>query len=280
MRLAYTVAAPDGGAPPLALHGDFARDLQHIRRAGFDGAELYVKNPDGLDAAGIARQIEDAGLAVAAVCTGEVYGTDGLCFSSEDPAVHTAALDRTRRIIEFAAHWQAPVNIGRLRGPLPPGSAAGSATARVERAFRAVAEVAHGCGVAMLLEPINRHELNFITSTAEGISWIRRVDHPAFRLMLDLYHVHLEDPSLTASFITAREVLRHVHICDSNRRAPGWGHLNLKDVLAVLQSLHYRGWVTVEVLQAPTQEAAVTQSGRHLRELLTTLESWPPGMFA
>lgn len=276
MRLAYTVAAPDGGAPLLALHGDYPRNLALIRQAGFDGAELYVRDPVGLKASEIARQIEDAGLAMPAICTGEVYGTDGLCFSAEDPAVRRSALDRTRRIIEFAAHWHAPVNIGRLRGPLPPGPAAETAVARVEEAFRKVAAFAGDHGVAMVLEPINKHESNFINTTAEGIAWVRRVNHPALQLMLDLYHVHLEDPAVAASFIAGRQVLRHVHVCDGNRLAPGWGHLNLKEVLATLKSLDYGGWVTVEALQVPTPEAAVTQSGRHLRELLTTLDTLPP----
>lgn len=276
MRLAYTVAAPDGGGPPLALHGDFARNLELVRSAGFDGAELYVKNPTHLDPALVARQIEDLGLAMPAVCTGEVYGTDGLSLGDEDPAARQAALDRTKQIIDFAARWKAPVNIGRLRGPLPDGTAA-SAAARVEEAFRAAAEFADGCGVTMVLEPINKHEINFINTTAEGIAWVHRVGHPAFRLMLDLYHVHLEDPGVAAAFTAARHVLRHVHVCDSNRLAPGWGHLNLKEVIATLTYLDYEGWVSVEALQVPTPEAAVAQSGRHLREILTTLDGWPDG---
>jgi sugar phosphate isomerase/epimerase len=277
MRMAYTVAAPDGGAPPLALHGDFRRNLALVREAGFDGVELYVRNPARLDPSAIARQIDDAGLAMPAVCTGEVFGTDGLSLSAEDQEVRRRALDRTRRIIAFAAHWRAAVNIGRLRGPIPPGPAADSALARVEEAFRALAEDAAGYGVTMILEPINRHELNFITTTTDGLGWVRRIDHPSFQLMLDLYHVHLEDPAVAASFIASRGVLRHVHLSDSNRLAPGWGHLNLKEVLATLQALGYAGWVAVEVRQVPTPEAAVSQSGRHLRELLVSLATQPPG---
>jgi sugar phosphate isomerase/epimerase len=278
MRLAYTIAAPDGGAPPLAMHGDFPRDLDRLREAGFLGAELYVKDASRLSATAIARQVADAGLQVPAICTGEVYGTDGLSFSSDDPSVRTAALERTRRIIEFAAQWHAPVNIGRLRGPLPAGAntaAQAGATARVEDAFHEIADVAADGGVEMILEPINKHEINFINTTAEGITWVRRINHPAFKLMIDLYHVHLEDPSVSGSLVAAGGMLRHVHVCDGNRLAPGWGHMNLKEALATLRSLDYEGWVTVEALQVPTPDAAVEQSGRHLREILITLSSLP-----
>jgi sugar phosphate isomerase/epimerase len=64
-------------------------------------------------------------------------------------------------------------------------------------------------------------------------------------------------------------------VCDGNRLAPGWGHVNLKEVLATLKYLEYEGWVTVEALQVPTPDAAVVQSGRHLREILLTLDSLP-----
>lgn len=277
MRFAYTVAAPDGGAPALALSGDFADNLRRVRDAGFQGAELYVKDPARVDLREVADRIQDAGLLMPAVCTGEVYGTDGLFLSANDPRIRQAALDRTRRIIEFAAHWKAPVNIGRLRGPVPPGGSVGPMAERVLEAFREVAAFAAGCGVEVILEPINRHEINFINTTAEGIAWVQAVGHPAFRLMLDLYHVSLEDPSITGAFIAAREILAHVHICDSNRRAPGWGHLNLKEVLATLKYLDYAGWISVEAVQGTNPSATVVQSGRHLRELLVTLESAPGG---
>lgn len=274
MKFAYTVAAPDGSAPGLALHGDFRRDLDAVRTAGFDGVELYVRDPSRLDPERLARQIADAGLQMPAVCTGEVYGTDGLALSSADAAVRRAALGRTRAIIELASRWGAPVNIGRLRGPLPPDpDGRRAAEQRAADAFQALADTAAAAGTAVVLEPINKHEINFINTTAEGIAWMRRIGHPAFAIMLDVYHVALEDPSVPAAFVTAGRAggLRHVHLCDGNRLAPGWGSLNLKDVLATLRAMDYRAWITVECLQRPNGAAAVAQSGRYLQTLVTSL---------
>lgn len=93
--------------------------------------------------------------------------------------------------------------------------------------------------------------------------------------MIDVYHVHLEDPSVVGGFIAAREVLRHIHVSDGNRLAPGWGHVPIKEVLTTLTHLDYARWITVEALQVPTPEAAVAQSGRHLREVLTTTTTLP-----
>ncbi len=277
MRLAYTVAAPDGGAPALAWCGPFHRVLDGVRDAGFQGVELYVVAPDRLDPQDLLRQLDEAGLQPAALCTGEVYGRDGLHLSSGDRHVRTAALARTRGMVDLAAALGVPVNVGRLRGPV--GADHGAVDRAVE-ALRELAVYAQERGTCLVLEPINRYELDWIHTTAEGIRWVRQVGHPGLRLMLDLYHVSLEDPSLPGAFVRAwaQGVLAHVHVCDSNRLAPGWGHLPLKDVLAVLWAVGYPGWVTVECLQRPSPEQAARQAAGHLRRLLEECSQSPAAL--
>ncbi|MDQ7801545.1 MAG: sugar phosphate isomerase/epimerase family protein [Armatimonadota bacterium] len=276
MRLAYAVAAPDGGAPPLAWCGPLEAVLERVRAAGFEGVELYVVDPGRLDPVRLAGQLGDAGLSAAAVCTGEVYGRDRLYLSARDGEVRRAAMARSRAIIDFAAALRVPVNVGRLRGP-----AAGDPEA-ARRALDALAELAtyaQGRGTYLVLEPVNHHELDLVNTTSEGISWVRQVNEEGLRLMLDLYHVHLADVSVPAAFVTAwaAGVLAHVHVCDSNRLAPGWGHLPLRDVLAILAAVGYTGWVTVECLQRPSPEETVRQAGSHLRRLLEELRTSPAG---
>lgn len=277
MRLAYTVAAPDGGRPALAWAGGFQAALDAVREAGFDGVELYVVEPARLHLGDLLRRIGDAGLQPAAVCTGEVYGRDGLCLSAREPAVRAAAVARTRAIVDLAAALGVPVNVGRLRGP---AGADPEAAVRVLDALRELAAYASERGTYLVLEPVNRHELDLVNTTAEGIAWVRRVGHLGLRLMLDVYHVHLEDPSVPGAFVKAavEGLLAHVHVCDSNRLAPGWGHLPLKDVLAVLAATGYEGWVTVECLQRPSPERAARQAAVHLRRLMEECRDSPAAL--
>jgi sugar phosphate isomerase/epimerase len=274
MRLAYTVAAPDGGAPALAWCGPLHRVLDGVRDAGFQGVELHVVAPDRLDPHDLLRQLGEAGLQPAALCTGEVYGRDGLHLGAADPRVRSAALTRTRALVDLAAALGVPVNVGRLRGPSAgdPGAAD-----RALDALRELADYAAARGTYLVLEPVNRHELDLVNTTAEGIAWVRRVGHPGLRLMLDVYHVQLGDVSIPAAFARAwaEGVLAHVHVCDGNRLAPGWGHLPLRDVLAVLLAVGYDGWVTVECLQHPSPEQAARQAAGHLRRLLEECRESP-----
>lgn len=277
MRLAYTVAAPDGGAPALAWCGPLETVLERVRVAGFEGVELYVVDPGRLDPVRLAGRIAEAGLTPAAVCTGEVYGRDGLHLSAREEEVRRAAMARSRAIIDLAAALRVPVNVGRLRGPAAgdPGAAR-----RALDALGELAAYAWARGTYLVLEPVNHHELDLVNTTSEGISWVRQVNHEGLRLMLDLYHVQLGDVSVPAAFVAAwaAGVLAHVHVSDSNRLAPGWGHFPLRDVLAVLEAVGYTGWVTVECLQRPSPEATARQAGSHLRRLLEELQGSPAGL--
>ncbi len=277
MRFAYTAAAPDGGTPELAWSGDFEIVLEGIRQAGFDGVELYVVDPEKLDPDGLRERMAKVGLLPAAVCTGEVYGRDRLCLSAPERNRREQARDRTRRIVDLAGRLGVPVNVGRLRGP---AAGDGSATERVLDELRELAAYAVDRGTYLLLEPINHHELDLVNTTAEGIAWVRTVSHPGLRLMLDLYHVSLEDPSIPGSFVRAwvEGMLAHVHVCDSGRLAPGWGHLPLRDVLAVLEAVRYDGWVTVECLQRPNPEWAARQAAGHLRRLWDEFRQSPAAL--
>lgn len=245
-----------------------------MRAAGFDGVELYVVEPEALDPVKLTSCLADAGLAAAAVCTGEVYGRDGLSLSARDPHVRELALARTRGIVDLAAALGVPVNVGRLRGPMGGDPDAGR---RARDALAELAQYAQTRGTYLVLEPVNHHELDSVNTTAEGIQWVRQVGQPGLRLMLDVYHVHLGDVSIPGAFAAAWSagLLAHVHVCDSNRLAPGWGHLPLRDVLAVLAAVGYRGWATVECRQQPSPEQAARQAARHLRGLLDELTASP-----
>ena len=90
-------------------------------------------------------------------------------------------------------------------------------------------------GVRIAIEPINRYEADFIHSTADGLRMIADLGYDNLGLMLDVYHMNIEDPSIEASLAAAGDRLWHVHIADSNRRYPGSGHLPFDSIFATLR---------------------------------------------
>src|SRR5579863_6251094 len=102
MKLAYMYATPDVlPAQVTAIQGKIAPTLARIRRTGYSGVELLVRDPRRIDTAALESAARLEGLDVPAVCTGEVYGEDGLSFADPDPMTRSQARDRMLASLEL-----------------------------------------------------------------------------------------------------------------------------------------------------------------------------------
>ena len=265
MKLSYMVATPEiESSNVLAYKGKFEYILEKMVEWGYQGVELMVKNPGKFNQAKIVQLIRKYNLEVPVVCTGEVFGEDRLSFMDVDKTVRELAIQRTKEIIEFAAYFKAQVNIGRLRGHF---------VKEVERkklldyalfGFEECINYAEKYNVCIILEPITSLITNFINTTQEGIQFVQKINRKNFRLMLDLFHMNIEDSSIYGSIIEARKYVNHIHICDSNRYAPGWGHLNFPEIIGALKAIGYNGFLSAEILQIPDQESAAEHTAKYL----------------
>jgi len=132
-----------------------------------------------------------------------------------------------------------------------------------------VAAYAAERGVELVVEPINRYETNFLNTVAEALAFLDEVAAPNVGLLFDTFHANIEEPSLAASLRAASPRLRHVHVADSNRWAPGSGHLDFAAIIATLRALGYDGWLSAEILPLPgNAEQAAAQTIAHLRPLV------------
>jgi len=124
-------------------------------------------------------------------------------------------------------------------------------------------------GVELVLEPINRYETNFLNTVAETLAFLDEVAAPNVGLLFDTFHANIEEPSLAGSLRAAGQHLKHVHTADSNRWAPGSGHLDFAAVVATLRQSGYDGWLSAEILPLPgSAEQAAAQAIAHLRPLV------------
>ena len=161
------------------------------------------------------------------------------------------------------------MNIGRVRGPIEAGDSRETAEARFLDGIRECADHADPLGISIVLEPVNRYELNYINSVLpDGIEIIARIDRPNVRLMPDVFHMNIEDASIAGSLDAAAGLVGYVHLADSNRWAPGQGHTDFPAILAALARIQYDEWVTVEILPYPSPDEAADQAIRYLRGLI------------
>ena len=271
MKKGLIINGPDVAYGPLALFsGTFEEKAAKAAQSGYDGIELMVRDPSKLDWEAIKRTLLTAGLETSQVVTGELFGADGLCLVTTDADLHRRAVERTRQVIDLAAELGAMINVGRLRGRLENlGGVANAWDIAVEQ-LREVVDYAAGKGVRVAIEPINRYETDFITTVADGLWMVDSLKADNVGLMLDLFHMNIEEASIEESLRLAEDRLWHVHIADSNRRYPGSGHIAFPPIFAALRDMGYQGYVSAEVLPLPNADVAAQKS----IEFLRMAEAW------
>ena len=271
MKLGLIVGTPDLRQAPIAiLYGpDLESNLRQAADWGYDGVELALRDPALLDASRIASLLRKYDLELIGLCTGELWGGDGLGIAGMPPDIAQAAESRLLSVIDFAGQFGEGVmiNIGRVRGRIEPERPEQS-WADAVHAFQRLADYAASRSVRLALEPVNHHEVNFILSTQDGIAFADDVGRPNFGLMLDTYHMNIEDQNVHASLRQARRYLWHVHVSDNNRKWPGNAHIDFGSIIATLRDIGYAGYLSAEVPPWPDPETAGLETRRHLQRLL------------
>ena len=239
-----------------------------LREMGYDGAELMILDPDSVDRDRVEQLSREYDIEIPILCTGEVYGQGRLSFMDPDQSIRTEAILKMKKIIDFASPFGAQVNIGRLRGRFSIKIPKETSLAWMYAAFEEVTDYAAGRGVTIILEPVPYIACNNINSTQDGIAVVRKMGRENFRLMLDIFSMNLEDISMERSFNDAKPYLTHIHVCDSNRLAPGRGNLDFGNILSMIKATGYNGYFSAEFYQHPDQDIVIEEASNVLRPLL------------
>jgi len=270
IKIATMIGAPDLAEKTLAPYsGDLVTAFGKVAELGYEGVELMTKDPSKLDGDQISRWLGQHNLEMTGLCTGHMFGEDQLGLVGPDPAVCLRAMERLKGFVDFAAtHFGAGtlINIGRSRGPGYPDDPA-TTLDRMEAAFRELAEYAEPHDIKLILEPINVHQVNYIHTSQEGLEMVRRVNHPNFGLMLDVYHMNIEDVDIYDSFREVGDLCWFVHLADNNRKWPGSAHIDFEQIIRVLNEIGYQGYISLEILPWPDPDTAAQASIDHLHHL-------------
>lgn len=142
---------------------------------------------------------------------------------------------------------------------VPDGFPRDDALAQFAEACAIAGDVAQNNGLTLAIEPLNRSTDNLVNSVAAGAEMVRRVGHPAVRLLSDLYHVLVEGEPF-GDTADAGDLLAHVHVAAPDRRIPlpghGRGERELRDYFRMLRAAGYDGRVSIEAQWHGMDEAA------------------------
>ena len=127
-------------------------------------------------------------------------------------------------------------------------------TDRAVEGVREAVKTAEDCGVIFCIEVVNRFEQFIMNTAAEGISFAERVDSPNGKLLLDTFHMNIEEDSFRDSLIEAGTWLGHFHLGEPNRRPPGRGRMPWPEIFGALHEINYQGAVVMEPFLVPGGE--------------------------
>jgi sugar phosphate isomerase/epimerase len=251
----------------VAYKGDIETSLAKIAKWGYDGVELAIRNPDLVDADQLENALTVNGLKVPAIGTGQAWGEERLSFTNADLAIRKAAIERINNQIVFAHRFDALVIIGLIRGVTPKGQSHRQSMEHLTECLLECTEVALTHGVRMALEPLNRYETDLILTVQDGLDIIHKVDSPNLGLLLDTFHMNIEEVNIENSIHQAGERIFHFHVADSNRWYPGGGHLDFGAILKALKATGYIGWVSGEFMPVPDADTATQRGVTYIKKI-------------
>ncbi len=267
--LTATLASSTSPSAPIVFGGDPEKQIQEMAKIGYQGVELHWGNPAEIDLNVISYACEKNGLTVSAFGTGRAYGEEGLSLIDDDSTIRTAAVQRLKDFVDAAAPFHATVIIGCMRGNLPPTTLSrGRYLDRLAESTKLVALYAQSKDVPIVFEPINRYENNYLNNVAETIEFIKSYQIPNTKILLDTFHMNIEDENLIGAIETCNKMIGYIHFADSNRKYVGSGHIPFSEIIKTLKRINYKGNISAECLPLPNPETAAHKWIDEVKNLL------------
>jgi sugar phosphate isomerase/epimerase len=273
MKLSIVYSTQQTNFQAATFSGGLEANLSKISDYGYAGVELAIRDPKLVNIDDLSSMLQKFGLSVPAIGTGQAWGEEGLSFTDPDLEIRKAAIERIKSHIPLAERFNAVIIIGLVRGITKPGLKQEQAIDWLCEALIQCCSTAKTYGVRLALEPINRYETTLINNVAQGIELISTVGMDNFGLLLDTFHMNIEEPNIEESIQLCGNRIFHFHVADSNRWYPGGGHLDFGSILKKLHETGYKGFVSGEFLAHPDSDTAAKNNLKFLKPIINQINN-------
>lgn len=238
---------------------EWQRALDVVAASGFDGVELAITNPTLLEVSEVAEALESRDLRLLSITTGQAAGLEGLSLSTDNQDVRQRAVTRICDHMALAEQFGAVVIVGSLRG----------ADGDLDLLCDSLAKCADSRpSVNIALEPLNRYESRLLNSIENAVALAESIGACNLGVLFDTFHANIEEVSIPAAIACAGHRLVHVHLADSNRWVPGFGHFEFTQVWNALNQSQYAHSIVLEPLPQPSADELLSAGGRLKAEWL------------
>jgi D-psicose/D-tagatose/L-ribulose 3-epimerase len=181
--------------------------------------------------------------------------------SHEDPAIRARGLAYLRACVDLAARVGAPYVAGPMYSATGKARLLPEAERRRQRdaaaeSLREAADYAGAREVGLAIEPLNRFETDLVNTVEQGLDLCARIDRPNVGLLLDTFHMNIEEKSIADAIRAAGRLLFEFHACENDRGTPGSGHIPWSSVFEALDEVGFDGLIAIESFTPEIEEIA------------------------
>ena len=228
-----------------------------IRAMGYDVVEIPVEYPDLIDGLTVKRALIENELE--AVVCGAFGPTRDL--TNEDPNVHKHCFDYISKCFSLCHTWDAAFFAGPMyssvgKARMVPPEQRKLEWDRAVTNLTTVCKLASENGLMIALEPLNRFESDLVNTAEDVVRLVKDINHPAAKVMLDGFHMSIEEKDLGAAIATAGKDLIHLQVSENYRGIPGTGQTNWQSLKSGLDKINYKGAVSIESFTPEIKELA------------------------
>lgn len=163
-----------------------------------------------------------------------------------------AFLRKSAQMLKYMGHKQlGGIIYSSWPGKLPDGADKRQYVERSVTSMREVMKTVEDCGVFFNVEVVNRFEQYIMNTAAEAVEYVQRVGSDHCRVLLDSFHLNIEEDNIHEAIVAAGKKLGHFHIGETNRRAPGRGRMPWDEIFAALRDVRYDGVISMEPFLMP-----------------------------
>jgi sugar phosphate isomerase/epimerase len=240
----------------LAPGARFEEKWQFLERVGFDGVEINGEFDD----------LGDRKEEIVQLCSRSPVKASTICGTAQGCLLASHRQERDRAAADIKRLLQISSEIGargvvfaplaamvmgwtsspRIPDLSPLYSRTELESSLLVRLLVDIAHFAENTKTTLLLEPVNRFQTHWPTTVEETLRICSAVHSPNLKMVVDLFHMNIEEKDPLQSIRMAGDHLGHVHVCDSNRRLPGKGHIDFGSVIGALKDIGYEGYLALE----------------------------------
>ena len=214
---------------------------------GFDSVEIAVEHESHIDPVYIKSELDRHGLVCGTLCGAFGPGRD-LRGSREE---QEASLAYIQQLIDIMVTLGTSTLVGPVysavgRTEFVPEQEYAAQWRQVVEHLQQACRYAESQGKEIAIEPLNRYETDFINTCGQALRMVEEVGSPALSVLLDTFHMNIEEKTSAQAILQADQKLGHFHACGCDRGTPGNDHIDWESIAAALKKIGYQKDVVIE----------------------------------